>query len=70
MVNEDGFTDTVNYRKIVSNLKRKGYTKVPNLDEIESVATKLDGTLAQWVAEELRRCPDDFREALEYHMAD
>lgn len=70
MVYEDGFTDTVNYRILVSYLKRVGYTKVPDLDEVERIAIKLDKMLAPWVAEEMRRCPDDFLAALEYHMAD
>lgn len=69
MVYEDGFTDTVNYRMIVSQLKRDGHTKVPDLDVVQRIAIELDGKLAPWVAEEMERNLDDFREALEYYMA-
>lgn len=64
------FTNTVNYRCVASQLRKDGYTAVPDIDELLASARKAGPDLGRWVQAQLDRNAGDFHGALAFHLTD
>ena len=68
MVDEQTFTDTVNFKCIARLLREANYTAVPEVAVIRSVARQVPG-LREWIDLKIQPNDANFTAIVAFHMA-
>jgi hypothetical protein len=65
---QDTFTDTVNFRCLASELRKQNHTAVPEREALMRLGLQLG--IRSWVERKLEECEAGFTAMLAFHMMD